>query len=243
MDEKIIDILNRFFGENWFLDSGSLLGAVRENSFLKTDCGIDVSIICNTTSESDIRQAVEELCKLGYLASKYKWAGKIYKYCLVQDKKNTYKYALDLHLFREFDKTYYGCPQVSVTQNMGYMEKALFNLKKGSVLKRKKGITGLIKYCFCYVYRYVFHCFGTEIDMDKLIRDDNSTYFWLIPKTMYHGTVKGFNSFNILNKPEEYLKFRYNDWRTPVSNWVTLRDDGGLKKCTRKDIDIYMANS
>ena len=45
MYEKIAKLLDNAFGNNWFSDSGSLLGVVRNGNFLSGDSGIDISVI------------------------------------------------------------------------------------------------------------------------------------------------------------------------------------------------------
>ncbi len=51
---------------------------------------------------------------------------------------------------------------------------------------------------------------------------------------------EGAYGLNVLSFPEDYLEFRYGEWRTPVSDWVTLRDDGGIRKCTPDEINTLL---
>lgn len=240
MYKSIIDVLDTFLKANWFLDSGSLLGIVRDGVFLKSDRGIDISCICDDVEISMISKCVNELSKLGFIVSEYQWEGKTYKYCFVPQKKNPCFYAFDLHLFRDSQKGNYVCPQVSLNKENNRIKGYLRSLKKGNPLLYSKGPLGIIKYIFGYAYRYFFHYFGGKVDMSKYAKNGAQTFFWLLPKSMYHGTEKGYENFNLLRFPEPYLQFRYGNWRIPVEDWVTVRDDGGLEQCSYEDITHFM---
>ena len=240
MFQNVIDILNNHFSDNWFLDSGSLLGVIRDNKFLKNDLGIDISVICDSYNDEKVLTAVKELEKLGFIASAYQWDGKTYKYCFVPLKKNPCTYSFDLHLFRSLNSDVYVCPQVSLKKGTNNIIAAFRSLKKGNPLIRKKGIPGWFKYVVGYIYRYIFKYFGKKMNMSKYARAGGLTFFWCIPKMMFHGTEPSYQNFNVLINPDQYLSYRYGNWHVPVSEWITIRDDGGLEKCTINEISDFL---
>lgn len=240
MYKRVIDILDEYLSSSWFLDSGSLLGVVRDDEFLKCDRGIDISCICNNIDSNKLSKCVNELVKAGFIMSKYQWEGQTYKYCFVPQINNPCYYAFDLHLFYEFENEKYSCPQVSLHKDSNKLKSFFRSLKKGNPLLRTPGIMGSVKYIIGYMYRYYFVYFGSKVNMSRYAKKGSETYLWIIPKAMYHGTEKGYMNFNILKLPEEYLQFRYGNWRIPVKNWITTRDDGGLEKCTYDDISRFM---
>ena len=69
------------------------------------------------------------------------------------------------------------------------------------------------------------------------------TYLWFIPGILFNGVETGVvENLNVLSTPEKYLEFRYGKWRIPVSDWVTLRDDGGIRKSSVEEMDKLIFN-
>lgn len=243
MFDIIISLLDNHFSDNWFLDSGSLLGIVRDKQFLKSDLGIDISALCDNIAHKDIEPFIKQIEKEGFITSVYQWEGVPYKYCFVPVKGNQCTYGFDLHLFKRDGDTGYCCPQVTIKKTKSSIQNSFRALRKGNALIHRGGFVGGIKYMVGYMYRYVFRYFGAKMNMSKYAKDGGKLFFWVIPYHMLHGVEKGIYGFNVLINPDEYLTFRYKNWRVPVSDWVTIRDDGGLKSCSYDDISAFMNKS
>ena len=240
MYSELVSILNRCFRGRWFLDSGSLLGVIRDGCFLKQDMGIDISVLVDSYSEEAISEAVMGFKKLGFIASPYEWNGIVYKYCFAPPLFSTFKYAVDFHLF-VLNGDHYSCPQISLMiDNKIALSFAV--IKKGDTITFRHSFSSLIKVFVSGIYRYVFRYFGQPVRMDKYYKkEQGKCYMWDIPCKLYHGTQTGsFQSLAILKEPEEYLGYRYGNWRVPNSNWVTLRDDGGIRPSSKEEIDCLL---
>ncbi len=59
------------YGFTWFLDSGSLLGLIREGRFLRGDDDIDIGVIHQS---GDLDAFIRELKALGFRAVRFYWA-------------------------------------------------------------------------------------------------------------------------------------------------------------------------
>lgn len=238
MYNRINEILNHGFSGKWFLDSGSLLGVVRDGKFLKSDRGIDISVIVNDYSDPEIENTVRRLENLGFVVSRYKWGDVVYKYCIAPKNSSRFPYAIDLHLFKRLNDEYI-CPQVSLMSQKTLIANLTTSLKKGGMPKEKKGIKGLFIKVYSYIYRDVFKYFGAPMRMRKRALEGTGTpYLWFIPVFLFNGVESGIvENMNVLKAPESYLEFRYGKWRIPVSDWVTLRDDGGIRKSSVEEID------
>ena len=70
---------------DWFLDSGSLLGMVRDGAFLPWDGGIDISVLLRDGDIERVKHAVAEIMSFGFYATKYTWGG--YNHSLCSDYK------------------------------------------------------------------------------------------------------------------------------------------------------------
>ena len=233
MYTQIADILDQAFGAKWFLDSGSLLGVIRDGRFLEQDKGIDISILLQETYNTPtIEKAIHLFKDLGFIVSRYEWDHIAYKFCLAPLPRTQFPYAVDLHLFVETD-TEFLCPQVSLKRKKRKSLRSLLrSIRKGNAISGN-----LLKRGISSVYRYGFRYFNQPMNMMSYVkRGVGDTYLWHIPQSMVKKTRKDKYGLNVLAEPEEYLKFRYGDWQTPVKDWKTLRDDGGIRKCTTEDI-------
>ena len=237
MYSKIASILDAHFDNNWFLDSGSLLGVVRDGKFLASDKGIDISaVILENYDSVNISDSVDEIEKLGFIVSRYKWGCNCYKYCFVPNKRTGFDYAFDLHLFKKKGDTYY-CPQISFikAKNSGLFA-SFRSIRKGNPISGNGWKQGIAS-----IYRNQFRYFNQPMQMKKIYEKGiGDTYFWYIPQELLRETEFGEYGLRKLSNCSDYLHFRYGDWHIPVGDWVTLRDDGGIKKCTFSDINELM---
>lgn len=239
MYTRIVDILDQYFNEKWFLDSGSLLGVIRDGKFLKQDKGIDISVIIDDYHNPSLEECVKKLRKTGFVISRYQWDGVTYKYCLAPKKSCSIKYAIDLHLFKMVDGKYV-CPQMQIERSSFKLVTVLRSLRKGNLYyeKYKQKYTGILFKVTEKLYRDVFEYFGRPMNMNDLtFEKEDNMYKWVIPESLYHGTVReNHYGFNVLKDCDDYLQFRYADWHVPVSDWVTLRDDGGIEHSSIREI-------
>lgn len=241
MYTKISGILDEAFQDQWFLDSGSLLGIVRDCKFLSSDKGIDLSVIIASYNDKRIELVREKFEELGFITSRYVWNGITFKYCFSPNSKMDFFYAVDLHFFVVSGNEYI-CPQISLNYNKGLvirkLDVFLRNIRKGNSISRANTFAGRLKWYVAKTYRDLRY-FNKPMDMSKYVKlNCGDTYFWVIPFDMYHGTAYSKHiQLRELLSPEDYLQYRYGDWRTPNPNWNTLRDDGGIRKAPAKSID------
>lgn len=240
MYSEIIKILDDFFQEKWFLDSGSLLGIIRDGKFLKQDKGIDISVIIDDYYNPRLEECVKKFEKHGFVISRYQWDGVTYKYCLAPKQICSIKYAIDLHLFKMYDGNYL-CPQMKISHNSNKFVAIIRGLRKGNMYNdkfNKKGV-GILWKGLVILYRDIFRYFGHPMNMNLLTQEiEDNIYKWVIPESLYRGTVREEKyGFNVLKDCDDYLKFRYADWHIPVADWVTLRDDGGIEHSNITEIN------
>jgi hypothetical protein len=238
MYSRVIAILDEYFKDHWFLDSGSLLGIVRDGKFLASDVGIDISVIIDSHHNPNIEECVKKLNKEGLVVSRIQALGRTYKYCLVPKKGNSIPFAFDLHLFVQCGDNYL-CPNMKMPiQSKNKIAILMWMLRAGGAIKKiEKGIIGVFEKLFIHLYRDIFEYFGQPSDHNKNVSDEN-VYKWVIPCSLFRGVEReDLYGFNVLKDCDDYLTYRYGNWRIPVTDWVTMRDDGGFKKSNLKELN------
>ena len=240
MYSKLVGILNRCFPGKWFLDSGSLLGVIRDGCFLKQDMGIDISVLVDSYREEAISEAVVGFKKLGFITSTYEWNGVVYKYCFAPPLLSSFRYAVDLHLFI-LNGDRYSCPQFSLAID-NRIAASFATIKKGDTITFRHSLSSCFKVVVASIYRYVLRYFGQPVRMDRYFRrKQGQCYMWDIPCKLFHGTQTGnYQSLAVLKEPEEYLEYRYGNWRVPNKDWVTIRDDGGIRPSTKEEFECLL---
>lgn len=237
MYSRIISILDENFEERWFLDSGSLLGVIRDGKFLKQDKGIDISVLVDNYHSPIFEKCIRQFQKEGFVVSRYQWDGTTYKYCLAPKRNNLIKYAIDLHLFKRVGDNYL-CPQMKIERSGGKIIGLMRGIRKGNMYVKKKGVIGSLQSFFLILYRDYFEYFGRPMNMNKLTSGKaENLYKWFFPVKLFKGVKRErCYGFNVLADCDDYLSLRYGNWHVPVSDWVTLRDDGGISHSNKNEI-------
>ena len=162
MYKSIIEILNSTFGDNWFLDSGSLLGVIREGHFLSQDKGIDISAIVDSYNNPYIDKRIKQFKQLGFVISRRKWGDSFYKYCLSPKSYTSFPYAIDIHMFVKKGDAYL-CPQFSLGRSVLGLKGLVQGIKRGNMPTVQWSIKGMTRYiislCVSIVYRDIFEYF------------------------------------------------------------------------------------
>lgn len=190
------------------IDSGTLLGLIREEKLLGHDLDIDISI--HESQQMKLIELMSQLKKNGYKCRILSFYGKKYKY---KFWISTEKRVIDINIFRETpDKKYYICPQpFPIIKNENFLFRNFRKLIRVSF--------GVMKSMF------------SEFDLNNFPWK-MGTYHrtWKIP-------AEYFSCFKILSKDiyipantTRYLEFRYGNWKVPNSNWNFRTDDNGLSE-------------
>jgi len=201
----IISLLNELKIE-YCIDSGTLLGIIREQKLLSHDLDIDISI--HESQQIKLRELMYQLKKNGYKCRILSFYGKKYKY---KFWLSTEKRVIDINIFRETpDKKSYVCPQpFPITKDENFLLK---NFRK------------LIRVSFG-----VMKSIGSEFDLNNFPwRIGTYHRTWAIPKEYFSSFELLNNDISIPNAATKYLEFRYGNWKVPNSNWNFRTDDKGL---------------
>tara|TARA_B100000029_G_scaffold19646_1_gene19741 strand:+ start:532 stop:1194 length:663 start_codon:yes stop_codon:yes gene_type:complete len=201
--KSFLNLLNKNKVQYW-IDSGTLLGLVRDGDVLINDKDIDIGI-----HESQIDKISQLESK--FIKHKYKYRyefynGEICKYKLYPQNKNNFL-TIDINVYREKNKDFLWCPLT-------------FFIKPENFIF--KHVQKIIK----FFWRRVFKTVETnKFPYNKIKKN----YTWVIPYKYYKNIIFNQDLFCYMFKEkEEYLNYRYKNWKLKVENWDTFKDDGGV---------------
>lgn len=186
------------------IDSGTLLGLAREGDLLKGDFDLDVTVLGDSRT-SALHAALPER-----LSHAWRYESLIYK--LVVDAALTGPgLPLDIKFFRRVGTTWV-CPAIGALSPGG-------------------GLGGIGSECRRMLRplwrKALKHGDAAKWPMRHLTRVDA----WVVPDKYFSELrpLRDLSSCFVPADLDAYLSFRYEDWRHPVTDWVSWRDDGAYQ--------------
>lgn len=222
MVKKILNNCN----VKWWLDSGSLLGLVRDNKFLKHDNDIDIGIIPNDNFSF---AALIKMFKINHFRIViYTFCGKVFKMKAIPTKKSDFNYIVDMQFYHKYGKEYC-CPQFVFKEKLSFSGK----LKK-KIIRCKKSLNSSL------FYRLI-RIFGkNNININKEKNSLFDIYLWRIPSIYVDSSFTKICDYNCFLDKEAYLEYRYGNWKIPQTKWKFTRDDKALKISNFKEVREIM---
>ncbi len=232
---------------SYWLDSGSLLGVIRNLDQIEWDSDIDLGIW-----EKDVPIVISIFAKLrdkGYKTSWRTYKGRIYGFTLMDATNQTLR-PIHIHVYFHDQKLGLAwSPQTVIWQktDRANAEEGLLNMPRlRSILihvmmesQAKKEPASLIRRLWrcgvCYPLWGIWSVTRNRLDRQWWSRLFpfslmHATYTWKIPASFFLAldTIKlpDGSQFLVPSNAGEYLRLRYGDWRTPVKDWVYWTDDG-----------------
>lgn len=226
---QVKEVLGEHNIEFW-LDCGTLLGAIREGKFLAWEHDIDLGAWHEKVSDNVKKSISRELFNSGfavYIAKGYINYMSIKKGEVVLDV-NFYRLINDKAIMPRLT------PQNLIGRYLLIFLIALSALYYYEINFRKK-FSSSIRSILCMMSRALPFLVRSRIAkiilvMYKKIGSENAS--WVIPSDYFRNlsTIRFYEmEFRVPAKTEEYLTYRYGkDWRIPKKEWVTARDDGAV---------------
>jgi len=208
--EWVSRLLNKY-KLDWFLDSGSLLGIIRDNKLLDWDNDLDVSV--KDYDERKFEKLKEEFEKENFKV-KFRHFDDILGECKIYPLKDCkFDKPIDIKIFHK-SKKYYWSPTIYAknVENDCLKDYIILGLKIPFLLMLKifKSPVFLEK-----ITSFLFYKTGTWFIPNEYIK-----------KTKYLEKTK----IRIPGKYKKYLEFRYGkNWKKPIKKWRYTRDDKGIK--------------
>ena len=204
--QQVLLELDQILGESSavvVLDSGTLLGLYRDGGFLDLDHEIDIS----TTDSGCLKRIAKTLKDKGMTYHCWYYCGKPYKFEF-SIFLGPMKIAVDLKLFTD-EKELWSCPAIGIRS-----ENSKSDSQMVYIANLKKFIKSNIDFGRFPFNQIVFH--------------DS----WVVPKNYFNDKkiLEGYSNIEVPKDIEAYLSYRYSNWKTKKSDWVSHKDDGGFRK-------------
>lgn len=217
------------FGIRYWLDCGTLLGAVRDGKMIEWDQDIDLGTLDGNLKK--INSAISQLEKKGF--------------CVIINREGEFFIrierfgcSIDLYLYYTKGENAFNIQPVSASLISGSLGVLYLLLSPGRVNVRPKFR------CIVKVFEHFLSPLPPK--SKKLIsnvvwpiwRRSCKTALLVIPKRYFEKLkiIKFYGTtFNIPSDAEGYLRYKYGkDWRTPKKEWKWWKEDGTVKTLTRR---------
>ena len=231
----LIALLNKYEIPYW-VDSGTLLGIMRDGKILEHDKDIDICLW--TRDEPKLIKALDEFRDLGYIVASDSYKGTSYKYSLYPKRSLVDRIArkrpsllqVQINLFNE-DQTHAWC-YASRVLGKYYVHGSSSSSRQFSLTTREK-LLSLAKKVLLKIKYYNYRFFGnveaTTFPWAYVYQPGT----WWIPKSYFLDTifVKEHKCY-VPKEWDKYLSLRYGNWQEPTESWYCWRDDKSLKRCS-----------
>lgn len=195
---------------DFWIDSGTLLGLIREGQLLENDYDIDISVWedCDEAWEKLLRQYRTR----GYLVKKRSYRGRLFAYKLVA-RGSKPELTIDIKIFRRHGE-FAWCPQWYYRPNP---------FTAGSLAYF---LVGLPRYIISHYSQLKSHLILSTWPWPLLY----SAYTWWVPKHFYEQKILLYDLIPLPRNYRDYLCYRYGEWQVRRSRWSYIDDDGALKQ-------------
>jgi hypothetical protein len=209
---------------NYLIDSGTLLGIIRDGKLMKWDTDIDITSF--EGEEERIKKVITDAKKEGYNVGEVRYK----KYLFGIDFTTDY---IKKSLFYPYipQKKINGNRKVSITilkkKEDIYWEPALF-----SQGEEKEGIQYYISKFKRGIFVVLSRFFPNNKVIKKIVSKGHKKRYkygtHIIPIKYFYKRKK-YMGLTIPADSSNYLKYRYGGWKKPVKNWSYMRDDDSFK--------------
>ena len=235
-------------GVAYWVDSGVLLGLVRNGGLNPWDKDIDLGI---EASSLDALLSLEPMFRLaGYEVTVNRYRGVVYSVALTPGLYLPDEYLLaSVHVYYpagdylwspqtqlyvpppapdvyQADRSWIGEGLRRGIQRRFYAKSADDTEGGGYRAPETRTVfQRLVRWCYRRMDRgWLAECWP--------VREVYVPLTWVLPKSLVLPVVTrtiGGRSYPVPGATEDYLRYRYGDWRTPVREWCYWRDDGAIR--------------
>jgi hypothetical protein len=205
-------------GLDWWIDSGTLLGLVRDGRLFPHDQDVDLG--CWSGQAASLSVALEAFRSAGYRVGRRRYRRRVRKYWLYPRTSGGTR-SIDIKIFEQHGE-WALCPGALIRSRP----------RESEVGAR---IADLVRLPLATVWRRRFSRSWSL----PILGIDFSVTTWAVPARFFRSSTPerfGGTELPVPRPVDQYLGFRYGDWREPAPNWETYRDDGAIVLSPPEDV-------
>ena len=209
--EELTSLFDKY-GVRYWLDSGTLLGVVRDGTILASDPDIDIGV--RAKDADNLVFVLRELNDLGFRINTIRYRRNVVSYWIVPNASLSGNVRpIDIKLFRQCGK-YAWCASVE------FLDRFDGNSHTLMLWRRLRGLVWRI-------WTYLIPELSVRVWPLKYFFDVSC---WWVPAQYFDEIVRLPNGFVVPADTAQYLAYRYGNWKIPVSHWDYIKDNMAYKK-------------
>lgn len=223
MDSQLEEIVQLFErqGINYWLDSGTLLGLMREGKLLEHDEDIDIGLW--KEEEEALQRVLPIVEEMGYTVHRVSYRNEAFHYLFKPGTKK--RRLIELTLYTNVGDHAYS--PVFYFKLQSKRETS----KEHQGHRIKKSLLSVVRRCIRSTWKMTFAKVLKDLDISFFLwRPFIKTGFWWIPEEFFQNLV--YDERIKAYRPhayDGYLTYRYGDWRRPHRDWVFYLHDRGIQ--------------
>ena len=243
---SLADVLDTL-GVKYWLDSGLLLGCVREGGEIAWDSDIDLGMWADDTEK--VLRSMPALRNSGLSVSYRRYRGLVYGFTIKDRRRNDLR-PIHIHVYFRSEELAKAWSPQTVTFKRGFQRKGVDNgfaawpnirmtlafLNEEARRRHEPAPvpTSLLRWGVYYPVWGALVLLRKQFDREGWASIwPYSTYYalytWMIPESHFlelDSLWIGGVEFRVPANVESYLEARYGKWQTPVRDWCYWTDDG-----------------
>ena len=208
--------LMRQKGIRFWVDSGTLLGLVRDGKLLAHDHDIDMGMWAD--DRSLLEDSLPEVQKNGYRVLSRSYRGQVYRYLFIP-KRDSNRLLVDLNLFR-IAEGHAWCPLIYPKGNPYSRPHPLYYL------------FGAVRFMINYIFERAPNLEVERWPWTLICK----VYAWWVPQEFFRELIFLEADLSVPKAYHEYLQYRYGQWEVPQKEWDFYRQDGGIRRICPADL-------
>lgn len=220
VDDDLIAVRNVFgaVGARYWIESGTLLATVRDGRLFAHDRDLDVGIFAE---DADALGAIASAFdRLGYRARREYYRGLLFNMTLIP-RWSRVRRRIDVYVYRVTGGSAWAPANVPARNAGG-------------------GVVGRVGRAATHLaFRAAWARGVNALHID---REPWRRYFmvgtWMTPAELLREVTALPSGLMAPQRIEEYLTYRYGNWRVPQRQWDFWEDDGGIRKLSPAQLDL-----
>lgn len=210
-------------GIDYWLDSGTLLGVIREGRLLPSDHDVDLSFWWD--GAIDFGRLHRDLVGLGYTIRPGIYRGQLFKFWLIPtgNRPGDTRRNVDIRFFRPWRGAFAWSPRVErrdLLPGLSGFPKQAAELGYNSVW---------------WAWKYLARG-AAPAPLRRHLARIVDIHCWWIPARFFEDRTVLANGLRVPSAYEEYLGYRYGDWRVPQPDWQFEHQDPTYLKLAPEEL-------